>query len=139
MKMKLLCAFSLIFVLQACSGGGSSNNDSGGNKGTGSDKGAGNTTGGGNNGMGNGNAGGANEDTPAITDAKAKCANTPTNPGVDIRYVYSQTINGQSCTTGCQIFNSVAAACSGLQNEQLNNNCAKDTREQSYHDSCLNP
>ncbi len=138
MKMKLLCAFSLMFVLQACSGGGSSNTDSGGNKGAGSDKGAGNTAGGGNNGMGNGNVGGA-ADTPAIADAKAKCANTPTNPGTDIRYVYSQTINGQSCTTGCQIFNSVAAACSGLQNDQLNNNCAKDVREQSYHDSCLNP
>jgi hypothetical protein len=74
--------------------------------------------------------------SPGVQDAQAKCANTPANPGFDARYVISETTNGTSCTTGCQIFDSPQAYCNGLENDALNNNCARDAREEDFAKNC---
>ena len=74
-------------------------------------------------------------ETPQSRDAKAKCDATPKS-STDIRYVYSETVNGNSCTTGCQIFNSFASYCAGLQDNNLNQNCATSQRSDAYDSIC---
>jgi hypothetical protein len=126
MKTKLLYAFSIMLILQACSGGGSNSGDGAGN-------------GGEKPSVGNNNSGSSSGDTPALIEARDKCANTPAQGNFDIRYVFSENINGQACTTGCQLFSSQSSYCSGLKSDQLNNNCAKASREKSFQDSCVSP
>jgi hypothetical protein len=47
---------------------------------------------------------------------------------------YDLTVNG--CATGKQSFSSLEAYCSGLQNDALNNGCARSTREQLFYQNC---
>ena len=113
MKIKIFGIIFLSLLLQACAGSSS--------------------------GAGNGNGAPASgEETQAMKEAKEKCANTPTGSGIDIRYVMSENHDGNACTTGCQIFQSIEAYCGGLRNDQINNNCAKAQREKTFQSDCAN-
>jgi hypothetical protein len=108
-KTKAVLVGVMMMVLQACNGSSSSGSGVGGDSGA---------------------------NNPAVKEAADKCANTPIEPGDDLRYVMSETVNGTSCTTGCQIFHSVGAYCDALQDDSLNNNCAKTGREELYQENC---
>lgn len=75
-------------------------------------------------------------DTPEMKAEHEKCQNSPRNSSTDIRYIFSQSNNGTACTTKCQIFNSTEEYCRGLQDNELNNNCALEKRQQAYQESC---
>lgn len=48
---------------------------------------------------------------------------------------YSYELLGESCHTGEHEFNSFQAACQGLRDHQLNNNCAEAEREELFLNS----
>lgn len=50
------------------------------------------------------------------------------------QYKYNLTYNG--CSTGEHKFSSKDAMCDALQNNSLNNNCARDLREQHFRGEC---
>lgn len=50
-------------------------------------------------------------------------------------YFYSQSGNHHSCTTGCHLAQSLIDYCADLQDDALNNYCARDKRQNAYNDA----
>ncbi len=49
---------------------------------------------------------------------------------------YSYEFNDQGCKTGKQSFATKDEYCSGLLDDERNNNCARSDREITYNDQC---
>ena len=45
---------------------------------------------------------------------------------------YSYELKNRSCTTGEQSFSTLAKTCEGLMDDKLNNDCARDEREELF-------
>ncbi|MES2854306.1 MAG: hypothetical protein V4692_00505 [Bdellovibrionota bacterium] len=56
--------------------------------------------------------------------------------GSGVVYEYSEQLNDDSCTTGEQKFTSHWAFCSGLKDEERNNECAVADRANTYEAFC---
>lgn len=52
-------------------------------------------------------------------------------------YSFSETFNLVECKTGEQKFASKKSYCTGLKNDELNNYCAKESRDRAYNRTCL--
>jgi hypothetical protein len=112
MKIKILLVIVCLPLLQACGNSSTNSSDPG--------------------------AGAADPGTPTPAQAQAinDCKNIPNRIPVDIRYVFNDTVNSASCTTGCQIFTSQGSYCAGLLNNVLNNNCAQQQRQETHNTNC---
>lgn len=75
-----------------------------------------------------------NTDEAAVQAERNKCAVFEPNTR---RYIFTETFNGKTCTTKCQVFYSLASYCAGLLDENLNNHCAGERRRQAYASSCM--
>src|SRR5437899_1111722 len=51
-------------------------------------------------------------------------------------YNYTDTINSVSCSTDLKTFNSKAAYCVGLTNDEFNKGCALSSRKSTYKEKC---
>lgn len=79
-------------------------------------------------------ADGRGGETREMKTAREECARPL--PGSYMRYAMAENENGRACTTGCQTYYSLGSYCSGLQNESLNNGCARAGRQAAYERAC---